>query len=645
MPANRDELDKDITERKRAEELLRESEGRLRLALAAARMGIWTLDLNTGSQTRDANLNRMLGLKPEQTTQPFEEFLTHIHPDDRSAVRAAFEASIRAGQPLNVEFRVVLPDGEIHWLRDQGDVFGDAASGARHMAGACVDITDRMEAEARLRASEERLRQILASATDFAIFTFDADHHITVWSPGAAAVFGHTEAEMLGRPADEVFTPEDRAAGIAEREAEQARREGRAADERWHVRKGGERFFASGVMTPFDGGFVKVLRDLTDRKRMEDELREADRRKDEFLAMLGHELRNPLAPLRSVMEVLLHRKPEGDFRERIYEMMDRQVEHLARLVDDLLDVSRITRGFVELRNEPVNLADVADPAVEMVGPAVEDRRHDLSLPLPRNPVWVEGDSARLTQVVFNLLSNAAKFTDPGGKIWLSVEREGEQAIVRVRDNGSGMTSDLAPKVFDLFTQGQRTPDRSQGGLGLGLTLVKRLVQMHGGTVEGRSEGPGKGSEFAVRLPALPAEAGQPKLPSLSQAPLAAAPIVSVLVIDDNYDVAQSTTWMLEGLARETRMAHSGQAAMDLVREWRPDIILCDLGMPGMDGYQTCQRLRQVPELEKIHVAAVSGCGGEEDRRKSKEAGFDCHLVKPISRTALEDLVQIAAKHR
>ncbi len=633
----------EFIERQRADASLRRSEARLRLALAAARMGIWTLDLTTGTQTRDANLNRLLGLGPAETTQPFEEFLTHVHPDDRETVRASFAASMREGRPLSVEFRVVHPDGSARWLRDQGDVFGDAASGARHMAGACVDVTDQKEAEARVRSSEERLRQILASATDFAIFTLDAARRVTGWSPGAAAVFGYTEGEMIGRSADEVFTPEDRAAGEPEKEAELARREGRAADERWHVRKGGQRFYASGVMTPLVGGFVKVLRDLTDRKRMEDELREADRRKDEFLAMLGHELRNPLAPLLGVMETLQRQSLDANGVARAYAMMERQVGHLSRLVDDLLDVSRITRGLVELRKEPVNVAEMAERAVEMAAPAVEGRGHDLNVSLPRKPVRVEGDAVRLTQVVFNLLNNAAKYTDPGGRIWLTVEREGEQAVVRVRDNGAGMAPSLVPKVFDLFTQGDRMPDRSQGGLGLGLTLVKRLVEMHGGTAEARSAGSGKGSEFTVRLPALPAQAEAPQPARATGAPPSAAQVARALVVDDNFDVAESLTWMLEGLAREVKVVHSGQAALDLVGRWRPDVIVCDIGMPEMDGYETCRQLRRLPGLGDVVIAAVSGYGGPEDRRKSQEAGFDRHLVKPIGRATLEELVKSAAR--
>ena len=385
---------------------------------------------------------------------------------------------------------------------------------------------------------------------------------------------------------------------------------------------------------------IGTVLDITARKQAEEALRDADRRKDEFLAMLGHELRNPLAPLRGVMETLRRQRLAGPALERAYAMMDRQVAHLGRLVDDLLDVSRITRGVVELRKEPVSLAEVAERAVEMVTPAVEGRGHELMLALPQTPLRVEGDATRLTQVVFNLLNNAAKYTDPGGKIWLTLEGEGGQAVVRVRDNGSGMPPDLVPKVFGLFTQGTRSLDRSQGGLGLGLTLVKRLAEMHGGSAEARSEGPGRGSEFVMRLPALPAGAEKPPARPLGPPP-ASVQVDRALVVDDVPDIAESFAWMLEGLAREVKMAHSGAAAVELARDFRPQLVLCDLGMPGMDGYETCRQLRRLPGLERTVIAAISGYGGEEDRRKSQGAGFDRHLIKPIGRATLEELVNSA----
>jgi CheY-like chemotaxis protein len=319
------------------------------------------------------------------------------------------------------------------------------------------------------------------------------------------------------------------------------------------------------------------------------------------------------------------------------------VTHLCRLVDDLLDVSRITRGLVELRKEPVALAGVVEQAVEMARPTVEGRRHELTVSLPRAPVVVEGDATRLTQVLFNLVHNAAKYTDPGGRIELRVEQEGGQAVVHVGDNGSGMPADLVPRVFDLFTQGERTPDRSQGGLGLGLALVKQLVELHGGSVAAHSEGPGKGSELVVRLPALPAEIAAATPPAQPTSAAAAGMQVGrVLVVDDNPDVAESLTWMLEGLAREVKMTHSGAEAIEVATAFRPDVILCDLGMPGMDGYEVARRLRQESGLAHVLLAALSGYGEEEARRRSKEAGFDRHLVKPIDRTTLEELLRATA---
>jgi PAS domain S-box-containing protein len=512
-----------------------------------------------------------------------------------------------------------------------------------------ADVIERVRAEGRLRESEERFRLMVQTVQDHAIFLMDQVGHVASWNEGAQRILGYAAEEILGQPGSLFFAEEDRRAGMFERELKTAAEAGRATDENWQVRKDGGRFWASGTTTALRDeagklrGFAKIFRDLTDRKRLEEELRDASRRKDEFLATLAHELRNPLTPLRGVTEALRRQQFEGPALDRAYAMMDRQVEHLIRLVDDLLDVSRITRGLVGLRKEPVSLADVVGQAVEMANPAIQGRGHDLTLTLPREPLSVEGDRVRLTQVVFNLLHNAAKYTDPGGKVWLTAGREGGQAVVRVRDSGQGMASDLVPKVFDLFTQAERPPDRSQGGLGLGLTLVRRLVEMHGGTVEARSEGPGKGSEFIIRLPQMraePAEAPQP--PRQPLAPAAAALVDRVLVVDDNREVAESLVMLLQGLARDVRMVHSGQEALDVAKEYHPNVIVCDLGMPGMDGYEVARRARREPGLANTLLAAVSGYGQDEHRRRSKEAGFDRHLVKPIGWATLEELLKGAA---
>jgi PAS domain S-box-containing protein len=415
--------------------------------------------------------------------------------------------------------------------------------------------------------------------------------------------------------------------------------------ERWVAANGRAYFDAAGRPLRFIG----TVMDITARKRAEEELKEADRRKDEFLAMLAHELRNPLAPIRNAAALIgMTGGGAGDAENlrTAREMIERQVEHLTRLVDDLLDVSRITRGRVTLQPETVALSEVFARAVETSRPLVEARRHRLDVSLPPAPILVEGDPTRLAQVVENLLTNAAKYTDAGGEIRLSGEVEdgpgGPQAVVRVRDNGIGMAAELLPHVFDLFTQDERTLDRSQGGLGIGLTLVRRLVELHGGRVEALSEGPGRGSEFVVRLPvARKSEVESRKSEEGgSAAPNAdfRIPNLRVLVVDDNADSAESLSLIFSLQGYEVRAAHDGQAALDAAAEFAPDVIVLDIGLPVMDGYEVARRLRERPEEGRLLLVALTGYGQERDRERALAAGFNHHLVKPVNFTELLSLV-------
>jgi signal transduction histidine kinase len=391
--------------------------------------------------------------------------------------------------------------------------------------------------------------------------------------------------------------------------------------------------------------YGRMAAGFIERVRAEQALREADRHKNEFLAMLGHELRNPLTSLRGVVDMLRRQNPDKAAAEHGYAMLERQVEHLTRLVDDLLDVARVARGKIKLQKEPLELAQIVEQAVEMATPVLRERGQKLAVSLPHRPLRLEGDRTRLTQVLFNLLENAAKYTKSGGKISLRGDHDGGQAVVRVRDNGTGMPPELVPRVFDLFTQGERSPDRPQGGLGLGLPLVQRLVELHGGSVEARSEGTGRGSEFVVRLPCLPAEAPASRPPAPLPPPREAVKVDRVLVIDDDPDVAESLVMLLFGLARRVRTVEDGLRALEEARFFRPNIVLCDIGLPGMDGYEVARQLRREPGLEKTLLVAVSGYGQEEDRRRSAEAGFDRHLVKPVRRATLEELVRGALTDR
>ncbi len=373
---------------------------------------------------------------------------------------------------------------------------------------------------------------------------------------------------------------------------------------------------------------------LTARARVEAAMRDADRRKDEFLAILAHELRNPLAPVRNLLPVLrLLGGADGESR-RVAEMLERQVTHLVRLVDDLMEVSRITRGKIELRKECVELASVVRGAVETSLPLIEAAGVNLSVSLHEGPMVVDGDPVRLTQVFANLMNNAAKFTGRGGHIWVTGVCEGGWAEVSVRDDGCGIPADMLPRVFDLFTQAGE-PGRSHGGLGIGLALVRRLVQMHGGQVAAASAGPGAGSELLVRLPlaAAGANAAAPR-------PACVRPLGPgrVLVVDDHHDAADSLGMLLRQRGAEVRVEYGGPAALRAIEEYRPAVALLDIGMPGMDGYELAQRIRALPSGSDMTLIALTGWGQEDDRRRTKEVGFDHHLIKPADIEALERLL-------
>jgi signal transduction histidine kinase len=396
----------------------------------------------------------------------------------------------------------------------------------------------------------------------------------------------------------------------------------------------------------FAQALADVLGVATERKRLEGELRvrvrdlaEADRRKDEFLAMLAHELRNPLAPVRNGLQVLRVRRNADPEVDRLAEMMSRQVGQMVRLVDDLLDVSRITKGKVTLRREPVDLTAVVNQAVEAVRPLLDARRHELTVATPPEPIRLDADPSRLAQVIGNLLNNAVKYTDEGGRIWLDTHRERDQAVISVRDTGVGISAEMLPRVFDLFTQIDPTLDRSQGGLGVGLTLVRSLVELHGGTVYASSPGPGRGSEFVVRIPALPLttrpESGHLATPD--SAPTLSPPR-RILIVDDNVDAAESLAMLLELFGHQVRTAYGGPAALEAVESHRPEVVLLDIGLPGMDGYEVARRLRRNPALSGVTLVALTGYGQENDRRKTHDAGFDHHLVKPVDTDDLARLL-------
>jgi signal transduction histidine kinase len=370
-----------------------------------------------------------------------------------------------------------------------------------------------------------------------------------------------------------------------------------------------------------------------------DELHQRDRRKDEFLAALGHELRNPLAPIGNALEILRLGQGNETTDAEARETIERQFRHLVRIVDDLLEVSRITLGKIGLRKERVLLSEVVQSAIETSRPLIEDHGHELTVTLPPDPVWLWADASRLTQSIANVLNNAAKFTPDHGRITLTAQKEGDHVAIKVHDNGIGIRPDMLPRVFDIFAQGDNALERTQGGLGIGLFMVKKLVEMQGGVVKAHSAGRGQGSEFVIRFPVAALEqlsSGARKEAGTRQT--TASPARRVLVVDDNRDAAESLGTLLRIMGHEVRIAYDGPTALEAARAYRPDLVLLDIGLPGMHGYEVAQRIRHEPKLRKVILAAVTGWGQEEDRRRAREAGFDHHVTKPLNRATLERLL-------
>jgi PAS domain S-box-containing protein len=498
----------------------------------------------------------------------------------------------------------------------------------------------------RSMEAQTLLAAIVANSDD-AIISKTLEGTILTWNSGAERLFGYSAEEAIGQPITLVIPPErqDEERALLER-----LRQGERIDhfETIRVAKDGRRIDISLTVSPVRNaegkvvGASKVARDITQRIQAELVLRDIDRRKDEFLAILAHELRNPLAPIRNSLHILRLSSPQDPVGERVGDMMERQVNHMVRLVDDLLEVSHITRGTIELRKERVDMAAIVRSSVETSRPLIEAVGHQLSLAFPPEPLMVEGDPIRLAQVFANLLNNAAKYTDPGGRIRLRASREGDYAVIAVTDTGAGIAREMLPRIFEMFTQIDRHADRAQGGLGIGLTLVKSLVEMHGGQVWAHSEGPGRGSEFVVRLPV--ASARPVERPRARDVP---APVLGprrVLVVDDNHDAAESMGILLKLLGADVHVAYSGHDALEALATYRPAVVLLDIGMPGMDGHEVARRIRQQPEFRDVTLIALTGWGQDEDRRRSHTAGFDYHLVKPADVNALQNLLALLEQH-
>jgi PAS domain S-box-containing protein len=507
------------------------------------------------------------------------------------------------------------------------------------------DLTERRRHEEELRTSEERFRLLVEAVQDYAIFMLDPEGRVASWNPGAERIKGYRPSEILGQHFSR-FYPADRiAAGWPRHELDVARKTGRFEDEGWRLRKDGSRFWANVVITAVHDdagtllGFAKVTRDLTEKQRVET-LEAEGKQINEFLAMLGHELRNPLAPIRNAVAVMGAKGTPDPTTAWARELIERQVGHLSRLVDDLLDVGRITSGKITLQRTQVDLADVVTRAVEAARPLHDQRRQTLEVDLGSEPQAVEGDATRLVQVVLNLLGNAAKYTPEGGHVWVRLRRQGNHALLSVRDDGMGMTADLVPKVFDIFVQGGRSLDRSEGGLGIGLTLVRRLLELHGGTITAQSSGPGHGSEFVVRLPLARGPVAEASGAPPPKAEKVRARRLRVLVVDDNPDATESMAMLLGLWGHDVTTAKDGAAALAAARREHPQVVLLDIGLPGMDGYEVARRIRADAETKRAVLVAMTGYGQAEDRQRAHATGFALHLVKPVEPEALRRALEV-----
>jgi len=514
------------------------------------------------------------------------------------------------------------------------------------------DVTDRDLAEEALRDSETRYRRLFESAKD-GILILDAQTlKIIDSNPFMTSLLGYPRNELLGKELWEIGLFKDQAASqAAYRELQHT---GYIRYDHLPLKSSiGESIEVEFVSNVYPEGQHKVvqcnIRDISQRRYLERQmvehaaaLADLDHRKDEFLATLGHELRNPLAPLLSAVQLLQIQKVQNSAQRKAQVIIERQVEQLTHLVDDLLDVSRTITGRIQLRREHITVSGVVERAVETVRPLIDQHQHELTVSLPLVPIWLNADAARLEQVVTNLLTNAAKYTIDHGHIWLSVDQERDEAVLRVRDTGLGITPAFLPHVFELFTQSERSFDRSKGGLGIGLALVKRLVEMHDGSIEVSST-LGEGTEFVVRLVAdqpLALGPNTERSPSGHADPIAAD--LRVLIVDDNVDAATALELLLQETGHLVRVAHSGPAGLAAAMEFRPDVVLLDIGLPELDGWDVAQRMRQQPSLRDIVLVAITGYGQGTDRLLSQKAGFDHHFVKPVDFGKLRQVLAAAA---
>jgi len=635
-------LFRDVTERRHTEQSLRQSEERFRLLVSAVRdYAIFMLDERGYVSSWNPGAERIKGYVADEIIGKHFSVFYPKEAIDADWPAAELRAATADGRFEDEGWRL-RKDGTRFWANVVITALKDKSGKLLGFSKITRDLTERRRVESALRASEARYRRLFEASSDGLVIVDAKTGDIFDANPRFSLLVSWPHEDLVAKKLWQVGLF---AGPKAYQEALASVRE------RGHVRHEdvaletteGKRMELEIVGTLFDVDERRVVqfavRDVSQRRQLEratihaEAMEELNRRKDEFLAMLSHELRNPLA---AVVNAVHMQKLSGDpdpVRRRAQEIIERQIGRLTHLVDDLLEVSRITTGRVQLHQEFVDMRVPVEHGVDSLRPSIESREQTIELSLPGEPVWIFADPGRVEQVVVNLLHNAVKYTNRGGALAVSVAREGEEAVLRVRDNGAGISAQLLPRIFDLFTQAERTLDRAEGGLGVGLTVVQRVVHLHGGRVEARSEGVNRGSEFVVRLPVVvPPEPEGLETPSRE----ALSRPLRILVVDDNRDAADSMVLLLRRSHHEVRVEYTGSAVKAAALEFLPDVVLLDLGLPGLDGYQVAAELRADPRLASIRLIAVSGYGQDADKKRSKEAGFFAHLVKPVDLVQLRD---------
>jgi PAS domain S-box-containing protein len=644
---------RDITERKRNEAIVREQQEWWRVTLASIGDAVIATDTEARVTFLNPVAERLTGWSQvEAAGQPLDTVFPIANEQTGLPIENPVANVLRDGVTVGLGNHTILTakDGTRWPIDDAAAPIRDGNGTLRGVVLTFRDVTEQRDAEAALRESEQKLR-LLADTIPQLAWMARPDGYIFWYNRRWYEYTGTTPDQMEGWGWQAVHDPDVLPAVM----------------ERWQSSLAtGQPFDMVFPLKGADGEFrpfltrINPLRnehgeithwfgtntDISEIKRMEQALRDNDRRKDEFLATLAHELRNPLAPIRNSLQILKMPRVDSDLVRKTRDVLDRQVDLLVRLVDDLLDVSRVMRGKIDLRRAPVEITSAIASAVEIAKPLIEVQGHTLDIAVPNESLLVDADPMRLAQVVGNLLTNSAKYTDAKGHIWLAASREGGWAVLSIRDSGIGIAPDMLPHIFELFVQADHASTKAQGGLGIGLTLVKSLVEMHGGTVEAHSAGLGKGSEFIVRLPLMAPDTQQANDHGIVESTQRAQPSgLRVLVADDNADAAFSFASLLELLGHNVQIAHDGSAAFELAVKFRPDVAFLDIGMPGMDGYEVARRLRSTPGLENVILAALTGWGQKEDRRRTAEAGFDHHLIKPPEAALIESLLaEVRARH-